>query len=125
MASGLMLRLAELKLPLDHTEEELTQAVLRRLKIPPDQLLEQRLVKRSIDARRRDRIQLIYSVDVLVRHEQALMKRRRPGPPAETGTGYPLPDGGAGAAGPGGTPRGGWCRPLRLFRCVAAGANGV
>ena len=74
-----MLRLAELKLPLDHTEEELTQAVLRRLKIPPDQLLEQRLVKRSIDARRRDRIQLIYSVDVLVRHEQALMKRRRPG----------------------------------------------
>ena len=76
-----MLRLAELKLPLDHTEEELTQAVLRRLKIPPDQLLEQRLVKRSIDARRRDRIQLIYSVDVLVRHEQALMKRRRPGLP--------------------------------------------
>ena len=76
-----MLRLAELKLPLDHTEEELTQAVLRRLKIPPDQLLEQRLVKRSIDARRRDRIQLIYSVDVLVRHEQALMKRRRPGHP--------------------------------------------
>ena len=75
-----MLRLAELKLPLDHTEEDLTQAVLRRLKIPPDQLLEQRLVKRSIDARRRDRIQLIYSVDVLVRHEQALMKRRRPGP---------------------------------------------
>ena len=68
-----MLRLAELKLPLDHTEEELTQAVLRRLKIPPDQLLEQRLVKRSIDARRRDRIQLIYSVDVLVRREQALM----------------------------------------------------
>ena len=76
-----MLRLAELKLPLDHTEEELTQAVLRRLKIPPDQLLEQRLVKRSIDARRRDRIQLIYSVDVLVRHEQALMKRRRPSLP--------------------------------------------
>ena len=41
-----MLRLAELKLPLDNTEEDLTQAVLRRLKIPPDQLLEQRLVKR-------------------------------------------------------------------------------
>ena len=47
MASGLMLRLAELKLPLDHTEEELTQAVLRRLKIPPDQLLEHRLVRCS------------------------------------------------------------------------------
>ena len=43
MASGPMLRLAELKLPLDHTDAELTQAVLRRLRIPSDQLLEQRL----------------------------------------------------------------------------------
>ena len=75
MASKLMLRLAELKLPLDHTEEELTQAVLRRLRVTPEQLLEQRLVKRSIDARRRDRIQLIYSVDVQVKGEAALLRR--------------------------------------------------
>ena len=70
-----MLRLAEVKLPLDHADAELTQAVLRRLRIPPDQLLEQRLVKRSIDARRRDRIKLIYSVDVRVKGEAALLRR--------------------------------------------------
>ena len=70
-----MLRLAELKLPLDHADAELTQAVLRRLRIPPDELLEQRLVKRSIDARRRDQIQLIYSVDVRVKGEAALLRR--------------------------------------------------
>ncbi len=74
-ANELMLRLAELKLPLDHADAELTQAVLRRLRIPQDQLLEQRLVKRSIDARRRDRIQLIYSVDVRVKGEAALLRR--------------------------------------------------
>ena len=75
-----MLRLSELRLPLDHTDAQLNEAVLRRLKIAPDQLLEQRLVKRSIDARRRDRIQLIYSVDVQLRDEAALLQRRRPVP---------------------------------------------
>ena len=54
-----MLRLSELKLPLDHAEDALQKAVLKRLRIPPDDVFEQRLVKRSIDARRRDQIQLI------------------------------------------------------------------
>ena len=70
-----MLRLSELKLPLDHGEEALREAVLKRLRIAPDQLLGQTLVKRSVDARRRDRIQLIYSVDVQVRGEAALLRR--------------------------------------------------
>ena len=73
-----MLRLNELKLPLDHDEDALQQAVLRRLRIPKAQLLEQRLVKRSVDARRRDRIQLIYSVDVRVKAETALLRRLGP-----------------------------------------------
>ena len=60
-----MLRLSELKLPLDHPEDALQKAVLKRLRVPPDDVFEQRLVKRSIDARRRDRIQLIYSVDAV------------------------------------------------------------
>jgi hypothetical protein len=70
-----MLRLSELKLPLDHPEEALLEAVLKRLRIPPNDVFEQRMVKRSIDARRRDQIQLIYSVDVRVRGEAALLRR--------------------------------------------------
>ena len=70
-----MLRLSELKLPLDHAEDALQKAVLKRLRVPPDDVFEQRLVKRSIDARRRDQIQLIYSVDVRVRGEAALLRR--------------------------------------------------
>ena len=42
-----MLRLSELRLPLDHTDEQLNEAVLSRLKIAPDQVLKQRLVKRA------------------------------------------------------------------------------
>ena len=70
-----MLRLSELKLPLDHGEADLQRAVLKRLRIPEAHLLEQRLVKRSVDARRQDRIQLIYSVDVRVKGETALLRR--------------------------------------------------
>ena len=59
-----MLRINALKLPLDHQPEELSAAVCARLKIQPDQLLSQRVVKQSVDARRRSNIQLTYSLDV-------------------------------------------------------------
>ena len=71
-----MLRLSELRLPLDHGPDDLEQAVLRCLKIPQARLLRCQLVKRSVDARRRDRIQLIYSVDVALDGEAALLRRR-------------------------------------------------
>ena len=71
-----MLRLSELRLPLDHQPEDLESALLRRLRIPPERLIEHRLVKRSVDARRRDRIELIYSVDVRVKGEASLLRRR-------------------------------------------------
>ena len=71
-----MLRLSELRLPLDHGPDDLEQAVLRCLKIPQARLLRCQLVKRSVDARRRDRIQLIYSVDVALDEEAALLRRR-------------------------------------------------
>ncbi|MFZ9464244.1 MAG: FAD-dependent oxidoreductase, partial [Vulcanococcus sp.] len=59
-----MLRLNELKLPLDHSDSDLREAICRRLRLQPPQLHSQRLVKRSIDARRRDAIQFIYSVEL-------------------------------------------------------------
>jgi uncharacterized FAD-dependent dehydrogenase len=72
-----VLRLSEVRLPLDHGVEDLEVAILRRLRLPADQLLSHRLVKRSIDARRRERIQIIYSVDVEVQDERALLRRHR------------------------------------------------
>ncbi len=70
-----MLRITELKLPLDHSPEALEEAILRRLRIPPDQLISHHLIKRSVDARRQDRILLIYSVDVEVRAEAEVLRR--------------------------------------------------
>ena len=42
-----MLRLSEVRLPLDHGPEDLEQAIVRRLRIPPERLLSHRLIKRT------------------------------------------------------------------------------
>ncbi|PAS97108.1 MAG: hypothetical protein CGU28_06240 [Candidatus Dactylopiibacterium carminicum] len=70
-----MLRLTELKLPLDHPEEALHAAILARLGIAGDELLRYTVFKRSPDARRKSAIQFIYSVDVEVRDEASLLAR--------------------------------------------------
>ena len=70
-----MLRLSELKLPLDHGDEELAAAVCRRLRIPGEALSDVRLVRRSIDARRRGAIALVYCLDLDLDLPEAQLKR--------------------------------------------------
>ena len=70
-----MLRINELKLPLDHAEDALRHAVVERLGIAADALLSLTIFKRSYDARKRSAIVLIYAVDAEVRGEAALLAR--------------------------------------------------
>jgi uncharacterized FAD-dependent dehydrogenase len=75
-----MLRLTDLKLPLDHPETALHEAILERLKVEPEQLLRYNIFKRSPDARKRSAISLIYSVDVEVSDEASVVARLKGGP---------------------------------------------
>ncbi len=59
-----MLRINELKLPLDHSADDLTGAILARLGIGPADLHGFTIVKRSYDARKRSAIVLIYALDI-------------------------------------------------------------
>ena len=59
-----MLRLNELKLPLNHAEEDLALAVLERLDIAAADLLDFSIFKRSYDARNKKQILLIYQLDL-------------------------------------------------------------
>ena len=71
-----MLRITELKLPLDHPEEALRPAIVQRLGIADDDLLDFSLFKRSYDARKKSsELQFIYSIDCQVRDEAALLAR--------------------------------------------------
>jgi len=68
-------RLSELKLPLDHGDGDLEAAICRRLGVPAAALLCHRIVKRSVDARRREAIVLVYGVDVDLRLDGAALGR--------------------------------------------------
>jgi uncharacterized FAD-dependent dehydrogenase len=70
-----MLRINELKLPLDHEEGALRLAVLARLGIAPAELIGFSVFKRSYDARKKSAIVLIYSIDADVRDEAAVLAR--------------------------------------------------
>ena len=72
-----MLRLNEVKLPLNHAETELSAAILARLGIGADDLLGFTVFKRSYDARKKSAIVLIYSLDIDVRDEAAVLQRVR------------------------------------------------
>ncbi|WP_374434848.1 NAD(P)/FAD-dependent oxidoreductase [Inhella sp.] len=61
-----MLRITDLRLPLNHTEEQLQAAVLQRLGLKPGQaaeLLGFTVYKRAHDARKKTAMQLIYTLD--------------------------------------------------------------
>lgn len=70
-----MLRLTDIKLPLDHDETALSEAILTRLAIGPGDLTGFSVAKRSHDARRRGGIMLIYSVDVDTPREAEILQR--------------------------------------------------
>ena len=67
LESADMLRLDELKLPLNHPEADLPLAIIDRLGIDAADLLNFSVFKRSYDARKKTRILLIYQVDVELR----------------------------------------------------------
>jgi uncharacterized FAD-dependent dehydrogenase len=73
-----MLRLTDVHLPLDHPEQALKEAVLNRLGIAADHLRGLHIFRRAFDARKKSAIQLVYTVDVEVDDEPALLSRRLP-----------------------------------------------
>ncbi|MFS0772276.1 NAD(P)/FAD-dependent oxidoreductase [Sphingomonas sp. 1P08PE] len=72
-----MLRLTELTLPLHHPDEALPAAICRRLRITPRELVRHVVARRAHDARDKADIKLVYSVDVNVRDEAAVLARFR------------------------------------------------
>lgn len=73
--NGAMLRITELRLPLDHPEDALRPAIVKRLGIPDTQLLSFGVFKRSYDARKRNAIVLIYTLDCELADEAAVFQR--------------------------------------------------
>lgn len=82
-----MIRLTEIKLPLDHPPEAIRAAALKRLGIADADLLSLDMFRRAHDARKKHDIQLVYTLDVTVKDEAAVLKRF-----AKSNNVFPTPD---------------------------------
>jgi len=72
-----LIRIHQLALSLNHSADDLLAAVARRLKLSVGELGPLIIKKRSIDARDKQAIELVYSVDVEVASEAAVLGRLR------------------------------------------------
>jgi uncharacterized protein len=92
-----MLRITELKLPLDHVEAALPAAIIARLAIKPDDLIRFTVFRRGYDSRKKAAIELVYTIDIELPPalEAALLKRFRKDvnvvPTPDTGYKFVLP----------------------------------
>ena len=87
-----MLRITDIKLPLDHDDDALAEAILARLGIAADELTAYTVARRGYDARKRGAIVLIYTLDVDTPREPELLQRLQRDPDALGGKVAPTPD---------------------------------
>ncbi len=72
-----MLRLTEIKLPLDHPESAIQAAILKRLGITAEELIGYSIARRGHDARKPEAILFVYTLDVEVKNEPGILKRQK------------------------------------------------
>ncbi len=70
-----MLRITELKLPLNHTESDLLAALLEKLQISLSDLTHFHIFRQHHDARKKSDIKMVYTIDVEVKNEAELLKK--------------------------------------------------
>jgi uncharacterized FAD-dependent dehydrogenase len=70
-----MLRLTELRLPIDHPPEALLPAIAKRLGLAAGDIVDFTIFKRSYDARKATLLTFIYTLDVSVKNEAAVLKK--------------------------------------------------
>lgn len=70
-----MIRISQIKLPPEHTGQDLLQRAGKLLKVSPDQIKELHIIKKSIDARKKPELFFVYTIDVLVEREEKVLAR--------------------------------------------------
>lgn len=81
-----MIRLRDISMPPEHNASQLQYEAARLLRLSPSQIRQLRIVRRSVDARKKPEVRIIYSVDVVVEGSEnkvlkhAVCKRASPAP---------------------------------------------
>lgn len=69
-----MLRISQLKLPVEHTEAQLKKKLLKTAHIKEQDLKQFFIRKRSVDGRKKPELYYVYTVDLIVANEEHVKK---------------------------------------------------
>lgn len=72
-----MIRITDLKLPIDHAQQALYEKVAKALRISVEEIQALQIFRRSLDARKKDNIHYVYVVDVSVAQEQKILQKSK------------------------------------------------
>ncbi len=73
-----MLRITELKLPLDHSEADLKHSIIKRLGIKAEQLVSYKVFRQGHDARKKAEIYLVYTLDIEITNQGVYLEKLEP-----------------------------------------------
>ena len=68
-----MIRIRQLKLPVEHSRRDLEQKIIKTLRIRPEELIRYELIRRSLDARGGE-LKYVYMIDAEVKREPTVLK---------------------------------------------------
>ncbi|MDD7652946.1 MAG: hypothetical protein SOY32_03845 [Candidatus Faecousia sp.] len=71
-----MIRIRDLALPVEHSARQLRQTAARALRLSPQDIQTLKIARKSLDARKKERIQWIYTLDVTVSGSEARALRQ-------------------------------------------------
>lgn len=72
-----MIRIHEIKLPVEHTEDDIRRKAAKLLRMEPSGFLRFTILRRSIDARKKPELYVVYTVEVEVSGEERVIKHAR------------------------------------------------
>ncbi len=72
-----MIRINQIKVPLEHTRQDIERKAAAVLRIAPSEILDWQIVKKSIDARKKPEIWINYSLDVSVMSPKKVLAKCR------------------------------------------------
>ncbi|MBR2913403.1 MAG: hypothetical protein IKC40_05740 [Oscillospiraceae bacterium] len=70
-----MIRIQNIRMPLDYSEDALYQAAAKKLRISVKEILSLNVRRRSVDARKRGQVSFLFSLDIAVKQEQNVLKK--------------------------------------------------
>lgn len=72
-----MIRITQLKLPIEHKKQDIQKKAAKLLRVLEDQIENIQIIRQSLDARHKNELLFVYTVDLSVKKEAAVVKKAR------------------------------------------------